>query len=85
MTQSVLDKAGGSRKKLWELLQVMENKKFGYRKAVQAYKVTKQVPAAKSQALANPKFGPRGGGQYFVSPANEQYLTPMGGATPLGD
>ena len=50
-----------------------------------AYKVTKQVPAAQSQALANPRYGPSGRGQYFVSPANQQYLTPMGGAAPLGD
>lgn len=77
-------KANNSRETLWKPLQVKKSEDYGYRKAVQAYKVIKQIPAAQSDALANPTFGSGGGAQYFVSPANQQYLEPMG-VTPLGE
>jgi len=70
--QSTLDKAGSSKSALWQSLQVLENRRFGYRPAVQKYRLKKDTCVAVSIAQAqvstpSMNFGSGGGTQFFLS------------------
>jgi hypothetical protein len=70
--QTTLDKSGGSKLTLWQSLQVLEHKVFGYRAGLQKYRVKKDrcvaVSIAQSQISTDVNiFGDGGGTQYFLS------------------
>jgi RHS repeat-associated protein len=70
--QGTLDKSGNFKSTLWKSLQVLENRKFGYRPAVQKYRLKKDTCVAVSIAEAqistpDSYFGDGGGTQYFLS------------------
>jgi RHS repeat-associated protein len=80
--QSTLDSASGSKGKLWQSLQVLENRKFGYRQTVQKYRIKKDTCVATSTASAQVStpdnlFGAGGGTQYYLSDFKKN-LEPIG-------
>jgi RHS repeat-associated protein len=86
--QEALDASGGSKKALWEGLQVKENPKYGYRDHLGAFMVTEDTPAAfGDQTLANPQFGKGGLGQIYTTNygpgSNLQRVPGPGGTVPL--
>jgi len=52
--------------RLWELLQVRPHPIFGFRPAVRAYRLTRDLRVAIGRALANPDAGVGGGVQIFL-------------------
>jgi RHS repeat-associated protein len=66
-----INKSGLSKTKLWQSVQVLKNRRFGYRPAVQKYRVKKDTCVAVSIAQAQKStstltFGSGGGIQYFL-------------------
>jgi hypothetical protein len=66
-----------SRTALAQSLQVMPNPSLGYRPAVGIYKVLKDVRVPGSSVIANPKYGPGLGSEFFIGPY-QQYLEQTG-------
>ncbi|MCW0310967.1 hypothetical protein ACVW06_003625 [Pantoea ananatis] len=83
--KATLDAAGGSRQKLWESLQVLPHRDFGYRGQIQAYRVKRDAIAGTGQALSQDVtvFGKGEGTQFFLS-NYKSVLEPVGLPFKLG-
>ena len=83
--KATLNAAGGSRQKLWESLQVLPHRDFGYRGQIQAYRVKRDAIAGTGQALSQDPsiFGQGGGTQFFLS-NYKTILEPIGSPFKLG-
>ena len=59
-TKKAILSSNKSKEKLFKGLQVAKHPELGYREKMQGYMLTKDIGAAKSKALANPRYGDGG-------------------------
>ena len=70
-TKKAILSSNKSKEKLFNGLQVEKHADLGYRKEMHGYMLKKDVGAAKSKALANPRFGKGGLQQKLIPNAND--------------
>lgn len=80
-TKSSVIKSNYNAESLFDGLQVLPNKQYGYRKTVEGYKSTVPIQGAYSKALANPQIGNGGLPQEFLP--NSQQLIDSGYLIPI--
>ena len=76
-THSTLDAAGISREALFNSLQVLPHKEFGYRPKIGIYEVQQSIRVPFGTAKANPNLGGGNGEQYFIQ-NYQKYLKLVG-------